>query len=97
MHQLKMSSWQGGSGSWYCGDIEELGKGSGHWSLPARMLGMTPAKYLEWVIKNFKPDNVFHSEDCNFVGFSWKDQSKMRKYKNYMNAEARRRKFQICQ
>ena len=94
-HLYKLSEWEI-CGSWYCGDVEELGKGSNYWWLPARMLGMTPADYIKWVIDNFKPDNVRHSEDCSYVGWSWKSQTEVRKFKNQMNALARKHSFMVC-
>ena len=95
-HILKYSEWEDSSGNWHCGDIEDLGKGSNLWWLPARMLGMTPAAYLEWVITNYKPDNVYYSDDASFVGWNWKSQTAMRKMKNDLNAKARTKGFMIC-
>lgn len=95
MHTFKMTEWQTASGYWCCNDVEDLGKGSGYWWHPARMMEITPAAYVEWVIKNFKPDRVSHSDDCSFVGFSWKDQDKMRKYKNHINRIARQKNYKV--
>ena len=94
MHLYKMSEWESETG-WHCNDVEDLGNGSGYWWLPARMLGITPAEYLKWVIDNYKPDRIVHSEDCSFVGWSWKVQAKERKFKNDINALARKHNFVI--
>ena len=94
VHLMHFLEWQGASGVWYCGDTSDLGKGSGYWWLPARMLGITPAAYVEKIIKEFNPI-VYHNEDCSFVSFSWKSQSDMRRFKNWLNAEARSRNFMI--
>ena len=95
-HLYKMSEWQSPTGDWHCNDVEELGKGSGYWWLPARMMQLTPAAYLQWVIENFRPDKINHSEDCSYVGWTWKSQVKMRKFKNHINALARRYNFIVC-
>ena len=50
---------------------------------------------LKLLIEKFEPDRIFHNEDCSFVGWGWKSQSQMRKYKNWINAEARKKNFQI--
>lgn len=94
-HLMRYTEWEGANGYWHCNDIEELGKGSGYWWFPARMLNMSPADYLKWVIDNFHPDKITHSEDCSFVGFGWKSQTQMRKYKNKINALARQHNFII--
>jgi hypothetical protein len=90
----KMDEWQGATGEWYCNCVSNFAGGSGHWSLPARILNMTPAAYIEWVIINFHPI-VWHNDDCSLVFFSWVKQSDMRRYKNKINAAARQINYQI--
>ena len=94
MHLYKQTEWES-NGYWHCNDVEDLGHGSGYWWLPARMLEMTPAEYLKWVIDNFHPDDVTHSQDCSYVGCRWKSQQDMRKFKNHINALARTHNFMI--
>lgn len=94
-HLLRYTEWQGATGTWHCNDVEDLANGSGYWWHPARMLGMTPADYLKMVIEDFKPDNIYHNDDCSFVGWSWNEQAKMRKFKNWINAAARRENFML--
>ena len=94
-HLYKLTEFENASG-WKCGDLEDLGHGSNYWWLPARMLNLTPATYLKWVIDNFHPDEVYHSNDYSLVGWSWKKQSDMRVYKNKMNALARQKNFLVC-
>lgn len=95
MHILKLTEWQSASGYWHCGDVEDLGNGSGFWWLPARMMDLAPAAYLKLVIEKYQPDNINHSDDCSYVGWSWKSQAKMRKFKNDINALARKKNFMI--
>ena len=93
---LRYEEWQGISGDWYCNDTSNLSQGSGYWWLPARMMKLSPAQYIQWVIDNFHPDAISHSKDCSYVGFSWKNQNEMRKFKNKINALARQENFMIC-
>ena len=94
-HLYRMTEWESPLG-WHCGDVEDLGHGSNYWWLPAKMMGLTPAQYLKYVIDNYKPDSIRHSENFSYVGWSWKDQSAMRKFKNSMNALARKKNFMVC-
>lgn len=94
-HLLRYSEWQGADNYWHCNDVEDLRHGSGYWWHPARMLGLTPAAYLKKVIDEFQPDEVHHSDDCSYVGWKWKSQTQMRKFKNWINAEARKHQFYL--
>lgn len=95
-HLYKASEWQSGSGEyWYCGDVEDLGHHSGAWWIPARILGLTPADYIQWLIDNYHPDRITYSVEHNVLVFAWRDQSKMRKYKNYINAQSRKVNFRF--
>ena len=96
MHLLRMEEWQDGCDNWHCADTSELGKGSSIWYLPARMLEKTPAEYLKWVIDNYHPDKIEHSDDCSLVYWTWKSQAKMRLFKNQINKLARQKNFMIC-
>lgn len=91
----KLEEWQGSSGLWYCEHISSSPKGVMKWVVPSRILGIPADEFIKWLIKEYKPDEIFHNEDCSFVGWAWKSQSAMRKYKNAMNALARKKNFQI--
>lgn len=89
----KMQEWES-NGKWHCGCVDHLGTNSGSWVHPARILKLMPADYIKWVIDNFHPE-VWHNKDCSFVCFSWTSQADERKYKNKINAEARKINYQI--
>ena len=90
----KMTEWEDHSG-WHCNCIDNLGNNSGVWYLPARILNLSPADYLQLLIDKFQPDRIIvDKEKCN-VFFSWSRQDKMRIYKNYINKMARQKNFQI--
>lgn len=87
--------WRSASGIWYCEHTSSFPRNVQKWVVPARILGLTPADFLKLLIEKFEPDQIFHNEDCSFVGWGWKSQNQMRKYKNWINAEARKKNFQI--
>lgn len=89
------SEWQSPSGKWHCNCVEKLADNSGAWYLPARILGMTPADFIEYLINNFHPDHFIYDKEKCFCLWSWTKQSDMRKYKNFINAAARKVNFQI--
>ena len=86
--------WQGSSGKWYCNCVDKLASNAGAWYTPARILGWEPIVYIEYVIKNFNPSVHYNKEKC-LVHFFWDQQSDMRRYKNWINAAARKVNYQI--
>ena len=93
--QYELKEWCGSSGYWYCEHTASHPKDVQMWVVPARVLGISPAEFLKLLFAKFKPDRIFHNEDCSFVGWGWSSQSQMRAYKNWMNAEARKKNFQV--
>lgn len=93
LYQLK--EWQSPSGMWYCNCIDNLAGGSGKWYLPARILNLSPANYIKWVVTNYKPDYIYTDKEKCLFFISWSDQVKMRSFKNYINKEAKKINFQI--
>ena len=92
----KLEEWQDtNTKRWHCGCMSALGKGSNYWWHGARIIGKSPAEYLQWVIDNYKPDKICYTSDKNVIWFEWISQSKMRVYKNYMNKIAREKNYQI--
>lgn len=91
----KATEWETPTGKWRCNCVDDLGGWAGKWYIPARILDMSPAAYLEFVIKEFKPDNIDIDKDHCLVFFSWNNQSAMRLYKNFINKKARERNFCI--
>ena len=88
------TEWESISG-WHCNCVDNLGKNSGAWWHPARILGVSPAQFIAILIERFKPDTFNYSPETCFCSWSWKSQAAMRKYKNWINAEARRVNYQI--
>ena len=49
MHQFKVSEWQDTiTKEWSVGDVEELGRGSNYWWIPARLLNIS---LEDWILK----------------------------------------------
>lgn len=92
-HLLKYSEWQDACGYWNCNDVSTLVGASSRWWTPARMLGIAPSEFVELLVTKFKPDNISYSYEYDVLCYSWKSQAEMRKFKNWINAEARRHQF----
>ena len=91
----KAEEWQDEVGNWHCGDVSHLAKNSNAWYHGARILGIPPAAFIKKLIEDFKPDDFYHSSDYSFCCWSWKNQSQMRRYKNWINAAARAAKYEV--
>ena len=90
----KMTEWQSQTGKWHCNCVENLAGNGGYWAHPARILGMELSAYVKWVIDTYNPEVYYNEEKC-LVFFSWSNQAQMRKFKNYINAAARKVNYQI--
>lgn len=85
-----------GDKSWHCNCIKALGTPHmAEWYIPARILEISPAEYVEYMIDNFKPDHIYVNKEKCLIFFSWNKQADMRKYKNTLNRIAREKNFQI--
>ena len=92
---LKYTEWQGGSGRWYCNDVSDLASPRAKWWAPARMMNISPAEYVQWLIDNFKPDTIIYYQEQDVLVYSWKKQTDMRVFKNKLNALARKYNYII--
>lgn len=91
----RLEEWQGASGIWYCEHTSSFPANVEKWVIPARVLNMSVDDFLRMLIKDFKPDIVTIKNDGSFVSWGWSKQSEMRKFKNFINSEARKKNFQI--
>jgi hypothetical protein len=93
----KASEWQDACGHWHCADIEDIPNGSAFWWIPARILGLPLEEYVRMLIEEFEVDYIklLENKDNKVLYFYWDNQNKMRKYKNYINKEARQRCFML--
>ena len=89
----QMEEWQGSSGRWYCEHTKSVPRNVQKWVVPARILGISADEYVKFLIFKYKPDHI--SFDGKTLVYSWDSQQKMRVFKNYMNAMARKANFEI--
>lgn len=94
-HLYKAVEWQSGSGRWYVNDVSEPSAVSSCWWTPVRILKITPAEYAKMLVQTFHAVDVKYIEEFNMLIFSFLTQEEARKYKNYINAKARRANY-IC-
>jgi hypothetical protein len=47
------------------------------------------------LIERFKVDNIKYFEDADVLIYSWNSLQKARDFKNWLNAEARKRNFRL--
>lgn len=89
IHFYKVSEWQSPTGNWHVNDVSNLSGIAGHWWVPARLLKMTPADYIAWLIKNYQPDEVRWVSDKKLFFFSWNKEnySKAHSYYLFMNRQ----------
>lgn len=92
---LKYTEWQDASGNWLCNDTSDLCSIRAKWWAPARMLNISPSEYVQLLITQFHPDRIKYFQEEEVLVFSWKSIVAQRKFKNWLNAEARKRKFII--
>ena len=91
---LKYSEWEQ-NGNWHCNDVSDVASVRSRWWVPARMLGITPAEFVQLLIEKFKPDNIKYSQEADVLIYSWSKQADCRKFKNWLNAEVRKRQYII--
>ena len=91
---LRYVEW-GEPGAWYCNDTSDMCSIRALWWAPARMLGLAPAAYVQLLIERFHPDRIMYSEEHDVLVYSWRKIEDCRKFKNWLNAEARKRNFII--
>lgn len=94
MSVWKASEWESELG-WHANCVDNLAHDSALWYHPARILNITPAAFVELLINEYKPDKITYNAEKNVLLFSWKSQTQMRKYKNWINAAARKVNYQI--
>ena len=92
---LKYTEWQGANGCWYCNDTSDLASPRSLWWAPARMMNISPADYVQWLIKEFKPDTIVYNQEKDVLIYSWRSLMACRNFKNKLNALARKYNYII--
>lgn len=91
----KLTEFQGGSGRYYVTCEDLLGKPGPHWHIPAIILGISIEEFIKELKDKYHADIISYTPETRFLLYSWGDISKERKFKNYINAQARKINFQI--
>ena len=92
----KVSEWRStASGLYYCSNIDNMKNGSGSWWLLARVMQMSPADFIQHLIKEYKPDKIKYNPETNFLYFAWTSPENCHKFKLNINKQARKINFQI--
>lgn len=90
----QVKEWESPSG-WHFNCTDALGTVYSQWYYPARILGMSPADYIKYIIDNYKPEKISWCKDKCLVFFSWENYSNMHKLVLLINREARKKGVQI--
>lgn len=91
----KASEWQDPNGDWHVNDTSDIAGIAGLWWVPARILGLEPASYIQWLIDNYHPDRL--TWNGKLLLFSWNKEhySVAHKYLLYINKVARNKNFKV--
>ena len=89
----RCEEWESPTG-WHCNCVINLAGGSSIWYLPARILNISPAAFVELMITEYNANAFIDKEKC-LVFFTWQKQSDMRRWKNFINKKAREINFQL--
>ena len=92
---LRYEPWDDGNGNFHVNDCTDLKSIRGLWWVPARMLGISPAEYVELLIVRFKVDKIKYLQEADVLIYSWNSLQKARDFKNWLNQEARKRQYII--
>ena len=93
-HILRLEEFEC-SNRWYCAATAEIGKLGNKWYVLPYALKMTPYEFVEMLANTFHPDelSLLDGPNGSVLAYSWKSQTAMRKYKNWINAQLRKQQF----
>ncbi len=94
-HILHYQEWQTPLGDWMCNDVSDLAGISGYWWVPARMLGISPAAFVQLLIEKFQPDKIKFTGNVLMYSWSNRNYNKCHSFVLWLNKESRDRKY-IC-
>ena len=86
---IQLKEWQSTSGYWNAAFVDKFSSEVSNSVLCARAIGKSWDEYVKWVLDNFNVSIIHLNLEKDFVGFAWKNQSDMRRYKNAFNKLAR--------
>lgn len=92
MHILKYSEWENG-GRWYTNDIEDIVKSHPYWWYAKNVLNLSATDFVLLLRDKFNASHFFYQNDVLVYSFDTQEQA--RKFKNYINAAARKMNYII--
>lgn len=94
-HVYRCVEWQDATGNWLVNDITSMTSIAVKWWVPMRMLNLTPEDYIRLLKDKFHVNYMKYVKDADLLIFSFTTQEAARKYKNWINKEARNRNYII--
>lgn len=95
-HLYKASEWASAcNDKWYVNDVTELSGPSSKWWVPMRILNLSIENYLLLLSKKYNAKGFNYCRDTDCLYFYFSSLADARKWKNYINAEARKKNFII--
>ena len=95
MAVYKAEEWQGSSGQWYCANTSNLGNSSAYWYHQAKIWGKSGDEFVQMLVEKFHCNHISYNLERDTLVFSWDVLADMRKYKNALNAQARKVAYEI--
>lgn len=92
--KVEFSEYQDGLGNWHVGFFKKFQARIDNFVLPARALGLPLNEYYEFVIRDYKPDGIYHN-DRGLVVFTWTNYAKAHNLVLYLNKAARKNNLTI--
>ena len=93
-HIYKAEEWEC-NGRWYVADTSNLPKSSNTWWYAPAAANLSPIEYVKLLITKFKVSHIQYKVKSDVLIFSFDSLEDCRKYKNYINKQARQNKFYI--
>ena len=94
-HLYKSIEWQDATGNWLVNDTTSMTSIAIKWWVPMRMFNLTPEDYIHLLKDKFHVNYMKYVKDADLLIFSFATQEAARKYKNWINKEARNRNYII--
>lgn len=91
MHLYKTTMWEDAAGDYLVNDVTSMTSIAIKWWIPMRMLNLTPTEYLKMLKDKFYINSAHYSETADVLTFTFANEADARRYKNWINKQARDR------
>lgn len=93
---FKLKDFESGAkGKYYVHCEDLIGQPGPHWHIPARVLGISLEEFVNLLVVKYNAKGLCYNKENKFLFFYWDKQSECRRYKNEINAQARKINFQV--